>query len=138
MMQREIVKFAGVGGPVVLGAYDTFVYSDAVDCEGFAQVCFELYPDTLVGLLYYTLQFCDDEIAPAGNGGWIADPIEGTAVEGANDTVIPVARAVRTWAANSPVQINSPLPHRFVRIGVAADTSGNCMAIVKRVKLSAQ
>jgi hypothetical protein len=137
-MIREALKFAAVGGPVTLAAYPTFAFTDPMDCDGFLQICFELYPASMVGDLYYTLQFCDDEQQPASAAGWLADPIEGTTTDVGTDTQVPVKRAVRRWPASTPVQINSPLPHRWVRIGVAAGTSGSCMVIGKRVRLASQ
>lgn len=138
-MIREALKFAGAGGPVTLAAYDEFKWSDAVDCENFLQVVFELYPAGMTGALYYTLQFCDDQVQPADDSSWLPDPIDGTVSAGtAPDQLVAVGRQVRTWAGAGGIQVNSPLPHRWVRIGVAAGTSGTCMVIVKRLPLASR
>lgn len=147
-MLRQGVKFAGVAGPVVLPAYAAgdetsthWAFSDAIDCESFLQAVFELYPDTLVGGLYYTLEFCDDEVAPGTANQWLPDPIDGAATVASTDNKITVNRLVRVWTPSATLlnmQVNTPLPHRWVRIGLAAGTSGNCMAIVKRLRLASE
>lgn len=145
-MIRAAVTFSGTGGPQALPAYSAgsesaWVFSDAIDCQGFLQVCFELYPDTMVGALYYTLEFCDDESPPGTAGQWLPDPVDGASSVSSTDNVITVNRLVRKWTGSTGVpniQVNSPLPHRWVRIGLAAGTSGNCMAIVKKVRLASQ
>lgn len=138
MTIREGVTFAGAGGPVTLGAYPTWVWSDAIDCENFLQAVFELHPGTVTGGLYYTLEFQDSDTKPVGNAGWQADPIDqaGTAVN--DDFVIPVGRQVRTWSGSTPILVNTPLPHRWVRIGLAAGTDGAAQVIIKRLALSSR
>lgn len=138
MINREPVKFAGTAGPVVLAAYPTFAFSDAIDCENFLQVAFELYPGTMVGDLFYTLQFCDDEIQPSNSASWLPDPIDGASTIVSNDNQIVVNRLVRRWSGSGATQVNTPLAHRWVRLGLAAGTSGSAMAIVKRVRLASQ
>lgn len=138
MMIREAVKFAGTAAPLTLAAYDDFAFSDPIDCENFLQVCFELYPDTVVGGLYYTLEFMDDAPVPASDAGWLPDPMEGAPTVVANDSQVAVTRLVRIWTGTGPIQVNSPVPARWCRIGLAAGTSGEVSAIVKRVRLAAQ
>ena len=139
-MTREAVKFAGTAGPVVLPVYPGtgFVYSDPIDCENFLQICFELYPGTMSGALYYTLEFSSDDLAPLSDAGWLPDAVDGADSVTGTDDVVVISRLVRSWAGSGPIQLNTPISHRWVRLGLAAGTSGTAMAIVDRVSLASE
>ena len=82
------------------------------------------------------LQFCDSDQTP-GSSDWLPEPIDGATTVSSNDLIVTVNRLVRVWSGGN-VPVTFPLPHRWVRIGVAAGTSGNCMVIGKKIRLSSQ
>lgn len=117
-----------------LPAYDTFTYSEAIDCAQFLQMVLKFYPTSPVGGLYYVVEGCDDPIKPQGDGAgsWLP-PISGYSAGAAiasTDLVVPSYREVNKCLVTDNFKSLHIIDTRWVRVGVAAGSAGGTVMVV--------